>query len=263
MTGAPRLAEKVVAITGGTAGIGRAVAELFVAEGARVVVNGRSKERGDEFLAELDAGDQAAFFAGSVLEREVVEGLVDFTVDHFARIDVIVLNAGGAMNQRPVVDLSDEEWDLCIRWNMTHAFWGMRRALHHMIPQRSGRIIAMSSKQGKIGRAGVAAYAASKHGLNGLVKSAALEVGTLGITVNAICPGSVLTELVRERGAKAAAGMGLASLDELLAMHAAEAAIKRQLTPEEVASLCLYVASDASSGVTGQMLSVDGGVSPY
>jgi NAD(P)-dependent dehydrogenase (short-subunit alcohol dehydrogenase family) len=259
----PALEGKVVAITGGTAGIGRAIGELFVAEGATVVVNGRNEARGKELLADLDAGDRAVFYGGSVLDQEVVEGLVDFTVERFGAIDVMVLNAGGSDQQAPVVDLTDEEWDLCIRWNLTHAFWGMRRALKYMIPRQRGRIIAMSSKQGKIGRAGVGGYVASKHGLNGLVKSAALEVGALGITVNAICPGSVLTDLVREKGAKAAAGMGLASLDELLAMHAAESAIKRQLTPEEVASLCLYIASDASAGITGQMLSVDGGVSPY
>jgi 3-hydroxybutyrate dehydrogenase len=259
----PVLRDRVVAITGGTAGIGRAIAELSVAEGASVVVNGRSEERGAALLADLDAPGRSAFYPGSVLDREVVEGLVDFTVERFGTVDVMVLNAGGANQQAPVVDLTDDEWELCLRWNMTHAFWGMRRALHYMIPKRRGRIIAISSKQGKVGRAGAGAYVASKHGLNGLVKSAALEVGAMGITVNAICPGSVLTDLVRERGSKAAAGMGFASLDELLAMHAAESAIKRQLTPEEVASLGVYIASDASAGITGQMLSVDGGVSPY
>jgi len=254
---------KVAAITGGTAGIGRAVAEQFLAAGASVVVNGRDAQRGEELLAALGCGDRASFFPGSVLERDVVEGLIDFTVERYGHIDIVVLNAGGANQQAPIAELTDEEWELDLRWNMTHSFWGIRRALHHMIPQRSGRILAMSSKQGKMGRAGAGGYSAAKHGLNGLVKSAALEVGELGITVNAICPGSVLTDLVRERGAKAAAGMGLASLDELLVMHAAESAIKRQLTPDEVASLCLYIASDASSGITGQMLSVDGGVSPY
>ena len=193
----------------------------------------------------------------------MVEGLVDFTVDHFGAIDIIVLNAGGNEDPRPIVDMTDEEWDLDIRWNLSHAFWGIRRALRYMIPARKGRIIAISSKQGKIGRPGLAGYVATKHGLNGLVKSAALEVGPLGITVNSVCPGSFLTDIVRERGANAAKQMGLSSLDDLLALHAAESAIKRQVTPEEVASFCVYLASDASSGITGQALSVDGGVSPY
>lgn len=255
---------KVAFITGGTRGIGRAIADSFLANGASVVVNGRSEEKGAAFLAEVDAGARARFVAGDVTDKAVVEGLVDDAYNAYGRVDIAVLNAGGSANPAPVADLSDEEWELALTWNLTHAFWGIRRALRYMIPQRSGRIIAISSKQGKMGRPGVASYVASKHGLNGLIKSVALEVGELGITANAVCAGSVLTDIVRERGTAISTQMGLeGGLDELLAMHAAESAIKRQLMPEEVASMCLYLASDASSGVTGAMLSVDGGVSPY
>ncbi len=132
-----------------------------------------------------------------------------------------------------------------------------------MIPAGGGRIIAISSKQGKIGRRGLAGYVAAKHGLHGLVKTAALEVGEHGVTVNAVCPGSVLTDILLERGDNAAQRMGLSGLDELIALHASEAAIQRQVTVDEVATFCSYLASDASSGITGQALSVDGGVAPY
>lgn len=255
---------KVAIITGGTRGIGRAVAEDFLAHGARVVVNGRDEAKGQAALAEMGAGDRARFHAGDILDQAVVDDLVDGAVEHYGRIDIAVLNAGGSRNPAPVVDMTNEEWELALAWNVTHAFYGIRRALAHMIPQRSGRIICMSSKQGKIGRAGIAGYVAGKHALNGLVKSVALEVGELGITANAVCAGSVLTDIVRERGTAIAAQMGLpGGLDELMATHAAESAIKRQLTPEEVAAMCTFLASDAASGITGAMLSVDGGVSPY
>lgn len=254
---------KVAVITGGTRGIGRAVAEAFLAGSASVVVNGRAEETGTALLTELDAGERLAFRPGDVTRRETMDDLVDFTIGQFGQLDVLVLNAGGVQDPAPIAEMTDAEWELDLAWNLSHAFWGIRRALAHMIPRRSGRIICMSSKQGKIGRPGLAGYVAAKHGLNGLVKSAALEVGELGITVNAVCPGHVLTDIIRERGPVTARKMGLRSFDELLALHTRESAVKRAITVEEVAALCLFLASDASSGITGAMLSVDGGVSPY
>lgn len=264
MRGDPALIGRVAAITGGTRGIGRAIAEAFLAEGAAVVVNGRSPEKGARCLAELDAGARALFYAGDVTDRGAVEGLVDYSVDKLGAIDVLVLNAGGSENPAPIVSLTDQEWQLALTWNLTHAFWGMRRAFRYMIPRRSGRVVCISSKQGKVGRPGMGAYVASKHGMLGLVKSAALEVGKVGITVNAICPGSVVTDIVRERGAVFAAQMGVeGGLEGLIAMHSREAAIDRPVRAEEVAGLAVYLASDLGAGVTGAALSVDGGVAPY
>jgi NAD(P)-dependent dehydrogenase (short-subunit alcohol dehydrogenase family) len=259
----PALDGKVAVITGGTRGIGRAVAEAYLAGGARVVVNGRDEQTGQAMLASLDAGGALEFRPGDITSRPAVDDLIDFTAEHFGRLDVVVLNAGGVEQPAPIAEMTDEEWDLDLAWNLSHAFWGMRRALAYQIPQRSGRIICMSSKQGKIGRPGLAGYVAAKHGLSGLVKSAALETGPLGITVNAVCPGHVLTDIIREQGPASALKMGLKSFDELIAMHTGESAVKRAITVEEVAALCLFLASDASSGITGAMLSVDGGTSPY
>jgi 3-hydroxybutyrate dehydrogenase len=257
------LAGQVAVITGGTRGIGRGVAEAYLAAGANVLVNGRDTATGEALVAQLGQDGRLAFLAGDVTSRAVVDELIATAAARFGRLDIVVLNAGGALNPAPIAQMTDEEWDLDLAWNLSHAFWGIRAAFGVMIPQRSGRIICMSSKQGKIGRPGLAGYVAAKHGLNGLVKSAAMEAGELGITVNAVCPGHVLTDIIRERGPQSALQMGLSSFEELIAMHTRESAVKRAITVEEVAALCLFLASEASSGITGAMLSVDGGVSPY
>src|SRR6478609_5098312 len=178
---------KVACITGGTRSIGRGMAEAFVAAGAAVVVNGRDEAKGRQAISEMSAGDQSVasrleFFGGDASKQETVEGLVDFTIEHFGRLDICCLNSGGVLHTAPVAQMSDEEWALEVDWNLNQVFWGMRRALNHMIPREYGRIIVTSSVEGKLGKPGIAGYATTKHAVNGLVKSAALEVGTLGIT---------------------------------------------------------------------------------
>jgi len=131
-----------------------------------------------------------------------------------------------------------------------------------MIPQQSGRIINISSVEGKVGKPGLSSYVVAKHAVNGLTKSAAKEVGPLGITVNALCPGVIETDIVKEGGAGAAAAMGL-TYDELLAQFAADSAIKRINEVEDVANVAVLLASDAGAGITGSLISIDGGTSPY
>jgi NAD(P)-dependent dehydrogenase (short-subunit alcohol dehydrogenase family) len=138
----------------------------------------------------------------------------------------------------------------------------MRRAFSYMIPQQSGRIINISSVEGKVGKPGLSSYVVAKHAVNGLTKSAAKEVGPLGITVNALCPGVIETDIVKEGGAGAAAAMGL-TYDELLAQFAADSAIKRINEVEDVANVAVLLASDAGAGITGSLISIDGGTSPY
>ncbi|MGH1502780.1 MAG: SDR family NAD(P)-dependent oxidoreductase [Acidimicrobiales bacterium] len=258
-----KLEGKVACITGGTRSIGRAMAEAFVAEGGKVVVNGRSEEKGREALAEMDAGDAVAFYAGDVTDQATVEGLIDFTVDHFGALDICCLNSGGVKLTAPVAQMTDEEWQLELDWNLNHVFWGMRKALQHMIPNEAGRILVTSSVEGKLGKPGIPGYAATKHAVNGLVKSAAHEVGTLGITVNSILPGLIETDIVRETGPASAEMMGLGSYEALLDVFAQEAAIKRMNTVEEVAAVAVLLASDAGRNMTGCMFPVDGGTMPY
>jgi NAD(P)-dependent dehydrogenase (short-subunit alcohol dehydrogenase family) len=258
-----KLDGKVAAITGGTRSIGRGIADAFLAEGATVVVNGKSEEKGAKCLEEMDAGDRAAFYPGSVLEQSVVDGLVDFAVDRYGKLDIMVLNSGGVDKTAPVAQMTNEEWEMEVTWNLHHVFWGMRKALQHMIPRESGRVIVTSSVEGKLGKPGISGYAATKHAVLGLMKSAAKEVGPLGITVNAILPGLVMTDIVVATGPASAEQMGLESFEALVDLFAQESALKRLNTAEEVGAVAVLLASDAGRGITGTSFPVDGGTMPY
>ena len=163
----------------------------------------------------------------------------------------------------PVAQMSDEEWEFEVDWNLNHVFWGMRRALQHMIPRQSGRILVTSSVEGKLGKPGIPGYVACKHAVNGLVKAAAHEVGTLGITVNALLPGIIETDIVRATGPDSAVAMGVGTYDNMIAMFTEESAIKRPNTAEEVAAAAVLLASDAARNITGCLFPVDGGTMPY
>lgn len=253
---------RVACVTGGTRGIGLAIARAFLDEGAKVVINGRDAEKAARTIAELNAGDNVHFIAGDVMQREDCEAIVDGTVAHFGKIDILVANAGGAANHAPVAQLTDESMQQALVWNFWHTFWTMRAALAHMIPQQSGRILTMSSVEGKVGKPGISTYVASKHAINGLTKSAAREVGTLGITVNALCPGAIETDVMMAEGPGAAEAMGT-TYEGLLEMFAQESAVKRLNDAEDVALVAVLLASDAGAGITGSMISIDGGTAPY
>jgi 3-hydroxybutyrate dehydrogenase len=252
---------KVAVITGGTAGIGRAIAEGFLAEGARVVVSGRNADRGEQVVSELGA-DRALFSQGDATTKEGVEQAVEAAVEHFGHIDIMVNNAGGAERLAPLVDLYDEDWDLVMKWNLYSTFWGTRAALRHMLPRNYGRIINISSVEGKHGKPVLTAYVAAKHAINGLTKAAAKEVGTQGVTVNAICPGLVITDIIKRNGPLTAQAMGI-TFDEMVGLFAAESAIKRPNTLDEVAAVAVLLASDVGAGITGAIYSVDGGTAAY
>lgn len=258
-----KLEGKVACITGGTRSIGRGIADAFIAEGATVVVNGRDEAKGQQCLKELNAGDRAAFFAGDAAKQSTVEGLIDFTIERYGKLDICCLNSGGVKMTAPVAQMTDEEWQLELDWNLNHVFWGMRKALNHMIPRQAGRIIVTSSVEGKLGKPGISGYVTTKHAVNGLVKSAAREVGTLGITVNAILPGIIETDIVRATGPDSAIAMGLDGYDALIDLFAQESAIKRPNKVEEVAAVAVLLASDAARNMTGCMFPVDGGAMPY
>jgi len=258
-----KLDGKVACITGGTRSIGRGMADAFLREGAKVVVNGRNAEKGKQCLEEMNGGDNADFFAGDAAVQADVEGLIDFTIDRYGQLDICCLNSGGVLATAPVAQMSDEEWKLEIDWNLNHVFWGMRRALQHMIPRDTGRILVTSSVEGKLGKPGIPGYATTKHAVNGLVKSASKEVGTTGITINSILPGLIETDIVRETGPASAQMMGLASYDAMLDLFAQESAIKRLNTVEQVAAVAVMLASDGARNITGCMFPVDGGTMPY
>ena len=257
-----QLEGKVAVITSGSTGIGFGIAEAFIREGAKVVLNGRSEDKGAIAIDKLAAPDRTFFVKGDVTVREDVDKVIDGAVAHFGRIDILVNNAGGLIKTAPVADLSDEDWDYAIRWNLYSAFWGTRTALKYMLPQGSGRIINISSVEGKNGKPGIPAYVTTKHAMNGLTKAVAREVGTTGITVNALCPGLIWTDVLQATGPESAAAMGI-TFDEMVDQFAQESAIKRLNTVEEVAHVAVMLASDAAAGLTGGLFNVDGGTSNY
>jgi 3-hydroxybutyrate dehydrogenase len=257
-----KLEGKIAAVTGGSAGIGRAIAEAYLEEGASVAIMARNAEKAASVLADIDAGDRLIFIQGDAMDQDAVEGFVDKTAEHFGRVDILVNNAGGAGDLQPTINLSDEAFDECMKWNVYSTFWGTRRALKYMTEHQWGRIINISSMEGKHGKPVLTAYTTAKHAINGMTKSVAREVGTQGITVNAICPGLVITDIVRDNGPKTAEAMGM-SFDEMVALFSKEAAIERPNTVEEVAAVAVLLASDLGGGITGALLSVDGGTAQY
>lgn len=257
-----RLEGKIAAITGGTAGIGRGIAEAYLAEGASVALMARNPEKGAKTLEEIGAGNRGIFIAGDAMIQSDVEGFVDKAASHFGRIDILVNNAGGAGDLQPMVKMTDEAFDEAMKWNVYSTFWTTRRALTGMIDQKWGRIINISSMEGKHGKAIFTAYTAAKHAINGMTKSLAREVGVDGITANCICPGLVITDILKNNGPETAATMGM-TLDEMIDFFAQESAIKRPNKVTEVAAMAVLLASEDGAGITGAMLSVDGGTAQY
>jgi 3-hydroxybutyrate dehydrogenase/3-oxoacyl-[acyl-carrier protein] reductase len=252
----------VAAVTGGSAGIGRGIAEAFLAEGANVTIMARNAEKAQRMMDEVGAGERLAFIAGDALVQADVEGFVDQTIDRYGAIDILVNNAGGAGDLQPIAELSDEAFDLAIKWNVYSTFWATRRAIKPMVQRQWGRVINISSVEGKHGKAVFTAYTTAKHAVNGMTKSVAREVGTDGVTVNAICPGLIITDIVKDNGVATAEAMGM-TFDEMVALFAEDSAIKRPNTVEEVAAMALLLASEAGGGITGAILSVDGGTTQY
>ena len=222
----------------------------------------RNAEKAEKMLAEVGAGDRLIFIQGDAMDQASVEGFVDQTAAHFGRVDILINNAGGAGDLQPTISLSDESFDECMKWNVYSTFWGTRRALKYMTEQSWGRIINISSMEGKHGKPVLTAYTTAKHAINGMTKSVAREVGTQGITVNAICPGLVITDIVRDNGPNTAEAMGM-TFDEMVDLFSKEAAIERPNTVEEVAAVAVLLASDLGGGITGALMSVDGGTAQY
>jgi len=247
-----QLEGKVAAITGGTAGIGRAIAEAFVAEGAQVVVSGRNADRGQQVADEIGV----VFCQGDATTKEGVEQAVEAAVSRFGRIDIMVNNAGGAERLAPLVDLYDEDWDLVMKWNLYSTFWGTRAALRHMLPRGYGRIINISSVEGKHGKPVLTPYVAAKHGLLGLMRSLSAEYAQSGVTFNCVCPSYVDTPMTEGAIQNIMHTTGRSRDQALRALWSPQG---RLIDPEEVAAVCLLLAGPHGRSINGQAINVDGG----
>ncbi len=243
------LGGKVVIVTGAGRGIGEAVARLFAAEGALVVVNARTEADVRRVVADIAGSAGTAHgIAADIGGPEGVQILVRGTVERFGAIDVLVHNAG-IYPLQPLEKMEDRDWSQVLEVNLTSAFRLTKACIPHLKARRNGRVLFTSSVTGnRTGVGGLAHYAASKAGLNGFIRSAAMELAPYGITVNGVEPGLVLTP-----GAEA-----VTTAEERDAM-ARFVPLKRWGTPMDVAHAMLYLASEGASYVTGQTIIVDGG----
>ncbi|MFM7093386.1 MAG: SDR family NAD(P)-dependent oxidoreductase [Actinomycetota bacterium] len=250
---------KVVYITGGTRGIGRALAEHFLRMGATVGITGREPSKADDLRSQFSPSQLLIIRSDATILDEINNSMTEVEAA-FGPIDICILNAGGVRDSAPVIDMTDDEWEFEFNINIHHVFRGTRRALQTMIPRQSGRIIAVSSIEGKHGKARLSGYTANKHAINGFVKAAAQEVGTQGIAITAICPGLVLTDaLVNSAGKNSGAG----SLEGVIELYTKEAAIKRMVTLDEICGLVELLAGPAGMAFAGGTISVDGGHAFY
>ena len=240
----------VVLITGALTGIGRAAALAFARENARVVVSGRRAEEGRKLAAELIAlGAEAEFIQADVRFEDDVRNLVDGTVARFGRLDVAVNSAGSEGESVPVMEQTPERYAAVFDTNVLGTLLGMKHELRVMSAQGSGSIVNISSTMGTRGAAGASIYVASKHAVEGLTKSAALEATAFGVRVNAVAPGPVQTAMLDRLTVNA----------ERKAAFLAGVPLKRAGTPEEMADAILFVSSGKSSFMTGEVLRVNGG----
>jgi NAD(P)-dependent dehydrogenase (short-subunit alcohol dehydrogenase family) len=252
------LAGKIVLVTGAARGIGRAIALAFAAERSRVVITGRTAAALEEVAAMISStGAEVLALRSDVTQKPQVESLRQEIEKHFGAVEVLVNNAGIAP-AADFLDMADDLWDKVMRVNVNGAYNCCKTFLAPMINARRGRIINIASTVARIAYPGIAAYATSKHASLGLTRALAIETARLGVTVNAVCPGYVDTELTRENARRLAERRGQA-LDQALAVMAASCPQRRLIEPEEVAYVTLMLASDRARGITGQAIQVDGG----
>jgi NAD(P)-dependent dehydrogenase (short-subunit alcohol dehydrogenase family) len=241
----------VVMITGALTGIGRATAFAFARSGAKVVVSGRRDEVGHTLATELrDTGAEAEFVRADVREDDDVRNLVDRTVARFARLDIAVNNAGTEGQPGPLTEQTADGYREVFDTNVLGTMLSLKHELRVMRTQRSGSIVNLSSIVGHKALPGAPLYVASKHAVEGLTKAAALEAAEFGVRVTAVAPGPIETGMLDR----------FAGSDDARAGLLASVPLKRAGTPDEIARIIMFAASDAASYMTGCIIAVDGGL---
>ncbi len=242
---------KAAFITGSGSGIGRSIALRFAEEGARVAVVEVSVEGGEQTVSMIkEAGGEAIFVRGDISKASEVESAVNRVIDAWGKIDCAVNNAGIEAQPMPTADCPEEDWDMVIGVNLKGTWLCLKYEIKQMLKQGGGVIVNTSSIAGLVGVQGMPAYTASKHGVIGLTKTAALEYGGSGIRVNAVCPGAVRTPMM-EQVIKAMPELG----EDMNANHP----LGRIAEPVDIAEAVMWLCSDSASFVTGHSMVVDGG----
>lgn len=253
---AGRLEGKVSIVTGGGVGIGAAIAEAFIAEGAKVLVTGRRKEKLEEFTANFPA-DKIAYFAGDITKVEDAEAMVEAAVAKFGKLNVLVNNAGidpaGTVTEIPI-----QQWLDIINTNLNGTFYMTRFAIPKMIEQGGGSIVNIASLAGVRAIPAMPAYSTTKAGLQGLTNAVALDYGSQGIRINMISPGATATDMLKNQMQGLAKSQNT-DIYGALGLLTRFNPIKRAVEPNEIAPAAVFFASDESSYITGQNLLVDGG----
>lgn len=252
---------RTVIVTGSTSGIGLGIAQAFANNGCNVMLNGFGDPddiESSRLLMEAESGTRVLYHPADMTKPAEIFDLVKTTQEKLGSVDVLVNNAG-VQHVAPVDEFPPEEWDRIIAINLTSAFHTMRAVIPLMKTAGKGRIINIASAHGLVASPFKSAYVAAKHGIMGLTKSAALELAETGITVNAICPGYVLTSLVEKQIPDTAKARGISEEavknDVLLRLQAT----KEFVAVEDVAATALFLASDAAKQITGTHISIDGG----
>ncbi|HEY6802965.1 MAG TPA: 3-oxoacyl-ACP reductase FabG [Pyrinomonadaceae bacterium] len=252
------LENKIALITGGGRGIGRAIALAFAREGARVAVAARTLEQVQQVAAEIDQTGRSLALVCDVSDPGSVAKMFDDVRDTFGDDVNILVNNAGLAESATLANTTDELWHKHIAVNLSGTFYCTRAAVPAMLKSGWGRVINIASIAGKTGAPYIAAYSASKHGVIGLTRSVALEVGPSGVTVNAICPGYVDTDMVTQGVERITTRTGR-SAEEALEYLKKMNPQNRLVTADEVAALALLLASEAGRGINGQGLNIDGG----
>jgi 3-hydroxybutyrate dehydrogenase len=252
---------KTVLVTGSTSGIGQGIAEAFAAQGANIVLNGLGNAADIDALRARIAADHGVSvrYDGADMRKPAeIAAMISKAENEFGAVDILVNNAG-IQHVAPIEEFPAEKWDAIIAINLTASFHTIRHALPAMKRRKWGRIINLASAHSLVASPFKSAYVAAKHGLAGLTKTVALEAAGFGITVNAICPGYVLTPLVERQIPDTARARGLSEAQVVSDVLLAAQPTRQFVTIAQVASLALYLAGDSAASITGATLPVDGG----
>lgn len=266
MSGFVDLRGRVSIVTGGARGIGAATALELARAGSRVAVFDLNGDEARDVAARVasETGVTARGYAVDVRKSDLVRAMCDAVAKDFGALDHLINNAG-IQFVAPIAEFPDERWDAVTSINLDAVFYATKAVWPHMAARGRGRIVNLASIHGLVASPYKPAYVAAKHGVVGLTRAAALEGAPLGITVNAVCPGAVLTDLVRNQAAQLVESYGGGITEEEALERAFLEAMptRRFIDPEEVAQLCVYLCTDAARSVTGAPISIDGGWSAH
>ena len=252
------LTGKIVLVTGGGRGIGRAIALAFAAEGSRVAITGRTQAALDEVAEEIRrSGAEPLPRPCDITQKREVEELKHEIESHLGKVQILVNNAGMAP-AKSFLEMQDSLWESVLAVNLTGTYNCCKVFLPEMVAAGWGRIINIASTVGKVAYSHISAYATSKHAVLGLTRALAVEMAKSGVTVNAVCPGYVDTDLTRNNALLLAKKLGK-SADQALELFKTASPQKRLIEPGEVAYLVVMLASESAKGITGQAVNVDGG----